>query len=221
MFGRVRSVTRELAGQGGEELVEHLDGQLAATEEAAELAATVARAELGGEEAVTRAKALEHRGDEHRRELNVLLAASLAPPMDREDLVRLSRSVDDVLDNLDDLVIELDLYGITREPLLDAPLEGVGQGGAVAPSCGRLDRRRTRGVSCPGGPCQAQRDPAPLPGSHGRAARRGRARRALRPATARGAASRRRDRPPARGSGGRAHRRGDQAVPLTAPLDRR
>jgi uncharacterized protein Yka (UPF0111/DUF47 family) len=128
MFGRVRSVTRELAGQGGEELVEHLDGQLAATEEAAELAACVARAELGGTEAVTRAKALEHRGDEHRRELNVLLAASLAPPMDREDLVRLSRSVDDVLDNLDDLVIELDLYGITREPLLDAPLEGVGQG---------------------------------------------------------------------------------------------
>jgi hypothetical protein len=74
---------------------------------------------------------VEHEGDEHRRHLVYLLARALAPPMDREDLFRLSRSVDDVLDNLRDLVRELDLFGIEREPLLEEPLEGVEAGVAA------------------------------------------------------------------------------------------
>ena len=38
------------------------------------------------------------------------LAGVLVTPVDREDLFRLSRSIDDVLDNLRDFVREWDLY---------------------------------------------------------------------------------------------------------------
>jgi uncharacterized protein len=128
VFRRMRTVTRELAGQAGEQLVAHLSGQLTATREAAAVAQQVARAEVASGAAVALATELEHRGDDHRRQLILDLSSALAPPMDREDLFRLSRSVDDVLDNLDDLIRELHLFGLEREPLLDAPLEGVAAG---------------------------------------------------------------------------------------------
>jgi hypothetical protein len=49
---------------------------------------------------------LEHQGDAIRAELVHLLGRSLVTPLDREDLFRVSRSFDDVLDNLRDLVRE-------------------------------------------------------------------------------------------------------------------
>lgn len=58
-----------------------------------------------------------------------MLHGVLATPIDREDLYRLSRSVDDVLDNLRDFVREADLFGPPglgfAVPPLDAVLEGL------------------------------------------------------------------------------------------------
>ena len=73
---------------------------------------------------------IEHRGDTLRAELVAKLATTLDAPIDREDLFRLSRSIDDVLDNLRDFSREWDLYKIAATDaflgLLDAAASGVG-----------------------------------------------------------------------------------------------
>ncbi|NUT32733.1 MAG: DUF47 family protein [Hamadaea sp.] len=71
---------------------------------------------------------LEHRGDAHRARLVPELSAALTTPIDREDLYRLSRSIDDVLDHLRDYVRETDLYGVRLDGAALALLEQVGLG---------------------------------------------------------------------------------------------
>lgn len=127
-FTRARSLGRDLLGRNGKVFTESLLGQLDATIEAAELARSVAEGEMHSRSARRLIVDIEHRGDEHRRRLVLLLSRALAPPMDREDLFRLSRSVDDVLDNLRDLVREMDLFGVSQERLLVRPLKGVEAG---------------------------------------------------------------------------------------------
>lgn len=53
---------------------------------------------------------VEESGNEHRAQLIDELARALTTPLDREDLFRVSRSIDDVLDNLRDFGRELDLF---------------------------------------------------------------------------------------------------------------
>ncbi len=128
MWQRIRAVARDLSGRRDRDLIHHLAGQLEATIEGVGLTRRVVSGELAPAAARERMGTIEHAGDEHRRELILELAGALAPPMDRGDLFRLSRSVDDVLDNLRDLVRELDLYEIGAEPLLIEPLTGVEDG---------------------------------------------------------------------------------------------
>lgn len=65
---------------------------------------------------------IEKRGDSERATLVTGLASTLVTPLDREDLFRLSRSIDNVLDTLQDFVREADLYRIenrdTYRPLV-------------------------------------------------------------------------------------------------------
>ncbi len=72
---------------------------------------------------------IEHEGDAQREQLVTALSWALVTPIDQEDLFRLSRSIDDVLDNLRDFLREWDLYGMnstgTFGPLLDAVIEGM------------------------------------------------------------------------------------------------
>lgn len=131
MFVRFRNFARDLTGRNDRQLIDELVGQLDATQDALVLARKVVSGEVASGFARKQMIEVEHRGDEHRRNLIVKLAATLAPPLDREDLSRLSRSVDDVLDNLRDLVREFDLFENEREPLLDDLLEGVGIGVAA------------------------------------------------------------------------------------------
>jgi uncharacterized protein Yka (UPF0111/DUF47 family) len=53
----------------------------------------------------------------------------MVTPIDREDLFRVSRSVDDVLDNLRDFAREVDLYDVAdrrfAKPILKALIEGI------------------------------------------------------------------------------------------------
>lgn len=73
--------------------------------------------------------AIEHLGDSQRADLVVTLSDSLTTPIDREDLFRMSRFVDDVLDELRDFVRESDLYALpdqsTIAPVLDVLIEGL------------------------------------------------------------------------------------------------
>jgi uncharacterized protein len=55
---------------------------------------------------------VEHGGDELRRALILELSTAIVPPIDREDLFRVSRSIDDVLDNLRDFLRECDLFAV-------------------------------------------------------------------------------------------------------------
>ncbi|MBY5164167.1 DUF47 domain-containing protein [Salsipaludibacter albus] len=129
MFTRLQRLVRDLAGRNDELLVGLVVAQFDAALEGVELAREVAADDgRAPGEALEPIEEVAARGDEHRHDLVVELAAVLAPPMDREDLFRLSRSADDVLDNLVDLVREMDLFAITSEELLVEPLKGVADG---------------------------------------------------------------------------------------------
>jgi len=134
LFARARALGRDLTGRNDGVLTRHLVGQLDATLEGVVLARAAGRGDVERGVARERMVDIEHSGDEHRRHLVLLLARALAPPMDREDMFRLSRSVDDILDNLRDLVRELDLFAIEQEDLLDELLEGV-EVGVLALRC--------------------------------------------------------------------------------------
>lgn len=111
----VRRLIGELTGSVERELVTHLAGQVAAAREGTLLAKEAAvggsdRAELG-----QRMAAAEHAGDDQRAKLVETLSTALMTPFDREDLFRVSRSIDDVLDNLQDFVRELSLFEVADE----------------------------------------------------------------------------------------------------------
>jgi len=122
-FTQLRQFVRNLTGGSDDVLVRHLLDQFDATSRGVELVRALAAGDISPAEGEGRMDALETAGDDARRALLVALRQTLAAPMDREDLNRVSRSVDDVLDNLRDLVREFRLYGFVEEPLLR---DGVG-----------------------------------------------------------------------------------------------
>jgi uncharacterized protein len=125
---RARRFARNLTGGTDQVLIGHLVAQLDAALEGIAIARSLAGGELDTGEARATLGRVESRGDDARRELIAELSRTLAAPMDREDLFRLSRSTDDVLDNLRDLAREFDLYDIAREPLLVDALANVERG---------------------------------------------------------------------------------------------
>ena len=110
------------------DLVHGLVGQLDATTEGIDLALRAVRGERSGDEARADMASIEHAGDEERSRVVRTLSRSLTSPIDREDLFRLSRSIDDVLDNMRDFVREHALFGLGAEPLLEDLVEAVGDG---------------------------------------------------------------------------------------------
>lgn len=122
-------LARDLTGRSTDRLVELLTDQLTWTERGAQLVASLADGSIGTAEAHNAMRKLEHDGDEARAQLVSTLGRVLATPIDAEDLFRLSRSIDDVLDNLRDFVREVDLYQPERLdfalPLSHTLTEGV------------------------------------------------------------------------------------------------
>lgn len=110
--GRFRRAIRELGRGGRAPLTAILDRQLEETLIACRLARAVAEGSAVPGEAHEEMAEIEHGGDVLRGELVTRLEGVLVSPIDRADLFRLSRSIDDVLDNLRDFVREWDLYQI-------------------------------------------------------------------------------------------------------------
>lgn len=125
MFTRLQRLARDLAGRNDDLLVDHLLAQVDTALEALALVLEVAGGERVPGDIDDELAALEDRADGHRDDLVRDLAAVLAPPIDREDMFRLSRSLEDVVSNLVDLVREMDLFGIDEEPLVVPMLEAV------------------------------------------------------------------------------------------------
>jgi uncharacterized protein Yka (UPF0111/DUF47 family) len=129
--GRLRRLLRELSGGSGRHYATLVGEQVAATLDGARLVWEGARdvPSLDAAEVRARMGEIEHRGDRARAALIEQLSRSVVTPIDREDLFRLSRSVDDVLDNLRDFAREVDVYEVSSrrfaEPLLGALIEGI------------------------------------------------------------------------------------------------
>ena len=81
----------------------------------------VARSELDKVD-VDHIQRLEDEADDALTDLLTTAARSLATPIEREDLFRLSRSLDDVVDNLRDFVVEVRGYGVAKQQRFHAPL---------------------------------------------------------------------------------------------------
>ncbi len=107
---RWSSAARDLAGRGGPALIDILVAHLACAREGARFAEEVVGGAVPPEEIEARITEIERRGDALRRDLVGALAETIVTPLDREDLFRLSRSIDDVLDNTRDFVREWVLY---------------------------------------------------------------------------------------------------------------
>lgn len=114
-------VIGELRGRSSRRFVELLVGHVEVTLDGARLVERAARGEIDWAEARVAMHQLEHRGDEYRGSLIGELATAIITPIDREDLFRVSRSIDDVLDNLRDVVRRCDLFEI-RDAAVMVPL---------------------------------------------------------------------------------------------------
>ncbi len=125
----VRRVVKVLTQNESQTLIAPLELQLNETISACTLAREVAEGQRTPSEAQERMADIEHRGDLLRGKFVAKLAGVLVAPIDREDLFRLSRSIDDVLDNLRDFAREWDLFDVaTKDPyagLLDATAAGL------------------------------------------------------------------------------------------------
>ncbi|GAA0831900.1 DUF47 domain-containing protein [Streptosporangium amethystogenes subsp. fukuiense] len=129
--GRARRFARawdDLRGRSGRRVVELVRKQVAVARAGAVLARSTASGTIGRSAARTRMTEVEHEGDAARAELVRVLRRVLATPIDREDLFRLSRSIDDVLDHLRDYVRETDLFGPEDLGFAVEPLQVVSDG---------------------------------------------------------------------------------------------
>ncbi|ADB32900.1 hypothetical protein Kfla_3847 [Kribbella flavida DSM 17836] len=139
---RIRRLYDDLTGATHHRALDALHAQLAAALGGVRLTARMTRGELTPAQARAEMVGVEHDGDSLRAVLVRELSTALTTPIDREDLYRLSRSVDDVLDNLRDLVRETDLYRAVPDQGDLAMLTAVGDGLALLQDAiGALPRR--------------------------------------------------------------------------------
>lgn len=128
MTGWLRHLLRDLAGRNDDRFVDLLSAQADCGLRAAE---RLRRAITDGEDVgdvVGAVTSLEQEADELRDQLIEELAVSLTSPLDREDVFRLSRSLDDVVDNLRDFVDALELFGTKDVGVTERPLEAIEHG---------------------------------------------------------------------------------------------
>jgi uncharacterized protein len=106
---------RQITGATDSASVGHLKAQITAALEGADVAKQAITGQVASEQARETISDIEHAGDTERAQLVEILHNSFITPFDREDLFRLSRSIDDVLDNLRDFVREVDLMSVKEE----------------------------------------------------------------------------------------------------------
>lgn len=143
----MRRVLTAFTARADRRLAGALAGQLRVAMAGVRLARAMASGELSREDAHRRMARLEHQGDGERAQLVDVLGRSLITPADREDLFRLSRSIDDVLDTLRDFVRESHLYQVPDQsgllPMLDQLVTGVTDLGRAVDDLVQHPRRTT------------------------------------------------------------------------------
>lgn len=146
-IGPVRRVVRVITRTESQTLLAPLERQLTVTIAACDLAREVAEGRRTPGEAHEKMADIEHSGDQLRAKFVGKLTKVLVAPIDREDLFRLSRSIDDVLDNLRDFVREWDLFDVaTKDPyvgLLGATAQALEDLRVAVRTIGRDPKRLT------------------------------------------------------------------------------
>jgi uncharacterized protein len=116
MAARLSDLLRDLSGRTDQVFAGLVCDQVAAAIDGARLASELVAGQLPTAEARRLVAEIEHTGDDRRALLVRRLRRSVSSPIDREDLFRLSRSIDDVLDAIRDFIREAALFGIGAEP---------------------------------------------------------------------------------------------------------
>lgn len=116
MAARFSDLLRDLSGRGDHVFAGLIRDQLATAIDGARLAGELVSGELPAAEARRLVAEIEHTGDDRRALLVRRLRRSVSSPIDREDLFRLSRSIDDVLDAVRDFIREAALFRTGAEP---------------------------------------------------------------------------------------------------------
>lgn len=135
----MRRLWRDLTGRSEGVFVDLLIKQVAIAVKAAHTLVAAQRDGRPSAEVRAELSDLEQQGDDVRTDVLTQLARTLTTPIDREDLYRLSGSLDDVLDNLRDFAVEADTYGVEPNKRFIAPLDGLARGlDELADAIGRL-----------------------------------------------------------------------------------
>ena len=69
---------------------------------------------IDSEEEMKKIHELENKGDDNLHELKNYLLKDFLPPIDREDILNLAYELDDLIDNIDEVVIDLNIYNVTQ-----------------------------------------------------------------------------------------------------------
>jgi uncharacterized protein Yka (UPF0111/DUF47 family) len=97
------------------DLIGMLELQLAVTTEGIDALVEWARGDESKAEVI---RALEHRGDEHKRALEAALTSAFTTPLEPQDLYTLSRNIDWILNFAKDLVRESEVMACPPDPPL-------------------------------------------------------------------------------------------------------
>ena len=128
MTGRWSRLWRDLTGRSDEVFIQLLQAQVSISLKAAKALRDAQQHDELPDEVREEIHRLEDEGDEQRTSMLTEMGRALMTPIDREDLFRLSHSLDDVLDNLRDFTVELDRYGAEPSERFTAPLDALTQG---------------------------------------------------------------------------------------------
>jgi hypothetical protein len=128
MTGRWSRLWRDLTGRSDEVFIQLLQAQVSISLKAARALRDAQQHDELPDEVREEIHRLEDEGDEQRTTMLTEMGRALITPIDREDLFRLSHSLDDVLDNLRDFTVELEHYGAEPSERFTAPLDAIAQG---------------------------------------------------------------------------------------------
>lgn len=127
-MGRWRELWDDLLGRGHAVLRESLRLQLTACLAIADLLLEAIEDHSLPDVDLERVRQLEEEANEALKDVFDRLSRTLSTPIDREDLFRLSRSLDDVVDNLRDFAVEAVSYRVADQTRFVVPLQALRTG---------------------------------------------------------------------------------------------
>jgi len=106
----LKRLAHNMSGRSATQLLASLDEQAKCAQRGAVVLCRLTEGTVETTAARNQIRSIEHEGDAARSQLIATLTTVLTAPIDAEDIFRLSRVLDDILDNIRDFIREADLY---------------------------------------------------------------------------------------------------------------